>query len=177
MFWSTTLRSPPSVLVLVNYLALVGICVASTGFAYQWYRSWITLMVGVAVSVILVFAYGSTDRYVSRWSSLYEPLQGRHVGRPVRFTGLDRYTHSHIVYRDIYTRWTGRILHRSMSYYAGDGSMLPILDQSGPMSPGWNPHGEWVMQYYAPSFKNERSWYWYGENISEGEWYLRSKER
>jgi hypothetical protein len=56
-----------------------------------------------------------------------------------------------------------------------------ILESAGPMAPSGNPHGMWVDTVYDNSealdlVGNSRTaFYWYGDEVSEGEWHLRNK--
>jgi hypothetical protein len=43
----------------------------------------------------------------------------------------------------------------------------------GPMAGDFKPHGKWRIS--LPSGAQQTSWYWYGEEITEGEWHLRNR--
>lgn len=68
-------------------------------------------------------------------------------------------------YQDIYS-WTDRPLHRTIIYNGEkSGAMM-----AGPLSPSGKPHGAWVA--FPPA---RRVWFWYGDEVSEGEWHLRNR--
>ena len=55
------------------------------------------------------------------------------------------------------------------------------MSGEGPMSASGKPHGEWENQdlragwWDLPGRGESKTWYWYGEEITEGEWHLRNK--
>jgi len=142
-----TIHSPPSLLVLVNYLALILSLTGFTMLAMAKWRSrrrWIKLG-GIVVGLVLVLWYASRDTYQTRW-------QGEEGVR----------------YSDTYGRWSRRITERYVFYPDGDCF-------HGPMAGRTKPHGEWV--YVPRSGWPRYSWFWYGEAVSEGEWHLRNRGR
>lgn len=50
----------------------------------------------------------------------------------------------------------------------------PIIMASGGLSSSGKYHGEWSYQFNDPP-RFETLWYWYGEEITEGEWHLRNQ--
>jgi hypothetical protein len=41
----------------------------------------------------------------------------------------------------------------------------------GPLAPSGKPHGEWTVILWKPQDYSTFLWYWYGDQISEGEWH------
>ncbi|GAB5404575.1 MAG: hypothetical protein Aurels2KO_28060 [Aureliella sp.] len=70
-------------------------------------------------------------------------------------------------YRDTYRFWTAGISHRHVS---GDGWFA-----NGPMTESGKPHGQWETLYFEPELDSESRFYWYGEEVTEGEFHLREK--
>lgn len=56
--------------------------------------------------------------------------------------------------------------HRWVRFASG-GSAEGDFSESG------KQHGQWT--YVDDDWKVTHTWYWYGEEITEGEWYLRNK--
>lgn len=73
-------------------------------------------------------------------------------------------------YTDTCWRWNGAITYRS--YHGKD--FMKDLHCEGGMSESNKPHGKWKYTCFEPFWKKE-VWYWYGEEITEGEWHLRNK--
>jgi hypothetical protein len=66
---------------------------------------------------------------------------------------------------DTYTRWGGTQTYRWI-LFKDAGSMR------GPMTASGKPHGEWE---HFTGLRVDHVWYWYGQEITEGEWHLRNK--
>jgi len=66
---------------------------------------------------------------------------------------------------------SGEIYWRSMVTFE-DSEVL--WHTTGPMSESNNPHGEWSW-YFPRTNTYERRWYWYGEEVDEGQWHLLNK--
>jgi len=77
---------------------------------------------------------------------------------------------------DKYLRWGHQITQREIRWPTPPGLKFSLLrpSASGPMAGNTKPHGEWTYISWDP-FESRKSWYWYGESISEGEWHLRKK--
>ena len=85
-------------------------------------------------------------------------------------TKTETWTDGNYEFRDTRNRWTGRIQHRSICTYQ-DGKLESMFD--GPMTESGKPHGEWsIIGGSVPPFS--KKYYWYGEEISEGEWASRN---
>jgi hypothetical protein len=151
--WGCTNWSPPSVWVLVNYVSLTGVAACLVVLARirwpSWTRraTWGALSAGVALLVL----FGWLDRYDERWTG----------DRGIRFI-------------DTYGRFTSRWNHR----WVFGGAESYFSSMHGPMTGSWKKHGEWTYlakEKSPPTYGLIRTWYWYGEKISEGEWHLRNK--
>lgn len=73
-------------------------------------------------------------------------------------------------YADTKQRYTGKIVYRRIwkftpSYTSADG---PIIQTGVDLK----VHGHW--SFLDRDFQREDRWYWYGEEITEGEWHLRN---
>jgi hypothetical protein len=62
-------------------------------------------------------------------------------------------------------------IHRHMTCYSP-----AFFYCRGPMAGETKPHGMWYERYGSDP-TDHRVWYWYGEQISEGEWHLRTDPR
>ena len=76
-------------------------------------------------------------------------------------------------YTDTYSKWRGTFLHRSVTATDSEDNLISIC--SGPMSASGKPHGEWKMSIFQPEYATRQQFYWYGDQISEGDWHLQSK--
>lgn len=76
-------------------------------------------------------------------------------------------------YVDQVSRDTGRPIHRRMT--CGDFLKPDYLAIEGPMAGETKPHGHWTAVSGNLSTPVTHQWYWYGAEISEGEWHLRNK--
>jgi hypothetical protein len=83
-------------------------------------------------------------------------------------------------FHDTYKHWSGEFIYRRMSkFYDADksvGSHSLFWRTQGPMAGTGKPHGHWITNKFGddnPYHKDE--FYWYGEEVSEGNWHLRNK--
>lgn len=146
--WVATLRTQPSPLVLVHYGGLVLAC---CGFirlvSYRW--QWLPTKACTIVLVVSVVSLWSRfDTYVDRWTSKND-----------------------LKYRDTVCRWSHRVTYRSV-FYDHNGTIWSL---SGPIAGSGVKHGEWSYYELSPTWYSSKTWYWYGQEISEGEWHLRNK--
>ena len=148
--WLFTLQPKPSLFILVHYGLLVAAIVGAVRVCagkWQVYRKWI-IIGGTAAGICLVILYGQHDYYRSSWTN-------------------ERGTK----YVDTYHRWSGRIVHRWV--LLPDGSSLGT-SLNGPMRGEGKPkpHGKWIRLGRGGL---DYTFYWYGDEVSEGEWHLRNK--
>jgi hypothetical protein len=83
-------------------------------------------------------------------------------------------------YVDTHKHWSGDFIYRRMSRYVKADKAIGIesffWSSEGPIAGIGKPHGHWITDKWGdstPYHKDE--FYWYGEEISEGDWYLRNK--
>jgi hypothetical protein len=76
-------------------------------------------------------------------------------------------------YRDSVTRWGDYTFYRSMWKAEKDS----YISASGGFSDSGKQHGEWKYETGKSLFDNRSYsvWYWYGEELSEGEWHSKNK--
>ena len=111
-----------------------------------------TRQAGVVITAALMFLFGHFDTYEYRWSD------------------------GDFSFNDTYKTWGGQHVYRSIfDYSKDDASGVRWRSTSGGMAGTGKPHGKWVTVYYNPEFKITTQFYWYGEEISEGEWHLRNR--
>jgi len=77
------------------------------------------------------------------------------------------------MYVDRYSRWSNVIQHREVTQHTE--TLEPISRATGPMSASGQPHGKWKISLYGSSYLEKTQFYWYGDEVSEGEWETRSK--
>lgn len=138
--------------------------------ACQWWGSW--ERIGYArgyistVAACLLIALSFRRRVLGQWQFPAALLVGIGLCVLMHKTGTYRETWTNkdgINYFDFYTR-SGQIYDRTI--WSKD------FMHSGPMAGNTKPHGEWDIR---DDLKFSKRWYWYGEEISEGEWHLRNK--
>jgi len=67
---------------------------------------------------------------------------------------------------------SGEIRHRRVTVRDDAGGILYWID--GPMAGTGTPHGAWEKTTLKP-YDRSAVFYWYGEEVSEGEWHLRNR--
>jgi len=108
--------------------------------------------IGIPITLAAVVAWGYFDTYESTWHN-----------ENVRFT-------------DTYSRWGGNLVYRDLDIFENEARQgLPVFSEEGPMAGTGRPHGEWKVMIWKPDLRSETQFYWYGEEIDEGEWYLRNR--
>ena len=98
----------------------------------------------------MVFAWGYFDTYKEFWKN-------------------DR-----VNYIDTYHRWTGRHIYRYISAYETGDSTKLSWTADGQLAGTGKLHGKWDYTYWSPNFTHHVQFYWYGEEVTEGEWHLRN---
>ena len=72
-------------------------------------------------------------------------------------------------YLDTYKRSNSKdVQERSVSFKNGDSARGSFVNETE-----MKKHGRWI--YVGADYHVEYEYYWYGEEISEGEWFLRNK--
>ncbi len=172
--WVDTLGRPTGPVVLLNYLALIGSCFAATAaIIWPWFRLWLYVPIASTATLILVTVFGWHDQYTVHWTSVWDPEKLEYVQTEEPLGWAEECDQPLIRYRDTYFRWRKTTSYREMRYREDDSSGLDDTHK-GPRSESGKPHGQWHSVSWDP-FHSEDEWYWYGEEISEGEWHLRNK--
>jgi len=81
-------------------------------------------------------------------------------------------------YRETWRNRPATILYLHVDFWPAGKKVLPKWWAHGPMSPSGKRHGEWTFFFHGDDDTPPRlmaSWYWYGEQISEGDWHLRNR--
>ncbi|MEX0938206.1 MAG: hypothetical protein WDZ59_10145 [Pirellulales bacterium] len=152
LVWASTVAQRPPYNHFGVFLAAVGaIMLAAMKFSHQ--RK-LTIWIGIIVYLIVARTWWKYD-----WWESSDTMKHEYDGGSTR-------------YFDTYSRATGAITHRTMTVNDEDGGSL--YNFSGPMSPSNKPHGHWEHLNWDTLKLTDR-WYWYGEEITEGEWHLRNK--
>ncbi len=138
-------------------------CIALTGVAVmvltqrRWrYRA--TKAGGILLTLTVIVAWGYNDTYEIQW-----------VDANTRFA-------------DTYKRWSDQFVYRKFSVYDSPKAAqqarfvgLGEVSAKGPMAGTGKPHGSWEYTQWKPKWQVETKFYWYGEEVSEGEWHLRNR--
>ena len=128
-----------------SFIIMLGMPVYLCCRRWAKYSKHITVGGSVVLSIIVVW-YGWGDTYPKYFNSE---------------TGYE--------YHDDYGRWSGKHVYRSITRWD------PYFTSSGPMAGDVpKPHGHWTTWQFDP-LVNLDEFYWYGDKISQGEWYLRNK--
>jgi hypothetical protein len=156
-FWAAFASVWQGALSLICYpaIALIGATLVSLWFLPFRRRSATLIGWGLVIAAILWWGY--RDTYVVEWS------QGS------------------AEYHDTFSRWTRKHLHRRVEAFSSTDRDYEdrIYDANGPVGQSGKPHGRWSYYYDAdhvhPAERFQTKFYWYGEEISEGEWHLRNR--
>lgn len=73
-----------------------------------------------------------------------------------------------LIFIDTHSRFSRTPLYREIL----DRSSLSSFE--GPLAETGKPHGKWVM-FNSSTLQTTYHFYWYGEDVSEGEWHLRNR--
>ncbi len=142
-------ETPPSLLWLLSYVAVVCVAVSAAYIVQNHWRRWrrAVWVATLFVTPLLIWGYYKTATYAVIWES--ESNDARYV--------------------DTYTR-ERRIVERLILFHSGS-----IWIASGGFSDSGKLHGKWSYLMRDGGLAEESVWYWYGEEVSEGEWHLRSQ--
>ena len=169
--WLATIQSPQSsVFVAFHYATLAAACVGATiaicnGFFHGRHVLW-----AAPLAVVIAWgSYGPFDQYEKERVSV-ERSDGKYVDVFDRSTPVPGKATR--IYQDSYWRWSGKHFYRFYESYDSKGKR--IYSSHGPMAGNGRLHGEWIgIEWHDSNITHE--WYWYGEEITEGEWHLRNR--
>lgn len=153
--WLVFANSMSRAVPLLSYpcIAFVGAGItARCTRKYTW--RW-TKLTGILLTVTAVYLWGRYDTYNSEW------------------------VHDNVRYTDTYKRWGGQHIYRVLHAFetpeaAAEWRGIPNWSARGPITETGKVHGKWSYTYWKPDFHIETKFFWYGEEISEGEWHLRN---
>lgn len=131
------------------FLALA--CAGVVGFAVRRFDRWWVRYAGAALAALVLVWWGSVDTYTERWHN-----------------GSAKLT-------DTYRRLGNRPIHRLIYFYDSSEESPLVPSAEGPLAGTGKPHGQWRYTTWEPEFSVRSKFYWYGEEVSEGEWHLRNK--
>lgn len=166
LMFFVTMREPG--FATISHYTALGLL---TGIGASWFATkWIpmhrraTIIVAVAVAL---FLWGRSDYYIKRWEKFND-------GEPTK-------------YSDYYRRFSNTLFYRDIWIELENGSH----HIEGSFSESRKPHGHWhesvaddkangykyfdYKEQAIPGWFYKDTWYWYGEEITEGEWHLRNK--
>jgi len=155
-------RSGNGWLILVHYASFVATAASIVEFLkikVSWARiRW----AGIAVTMLAVGIWWSNDYCVDTWT--------KEAGEFDTFE---------TEYKDYYRRLSKRPYYRKMNLRK-PGEFLTWYISQGPMTDTGKPHGKWSwtnLDWDAKPFESKQGikFYWYGEELSEGNWHLRNK--
>lgn len=145
---SSMSRSVP--LLCYPSIALIGAGITANSmrkYAWRW-----TKLTGLLITIAAIYLWGRYDTYDESWSK------------------------DNVRYTDTYTRWGHQHIYRDLDAYETPVTAEKWSDRvwsaHGPIAGTGKFHGEWTYIDWR-DFRTESKFYWYGEEISEGEWHLR----
>lgn len=157
----------PQSLVLIDYGALLAFLACTAALLTLWRRqSWRTFAVALGASSAVALAIlVPFDRCTVWWENTIDATPWNETDSVFET----------IYYTDTRLRWQGDILYRELRTvrFSKDENALSLY-AAGPMSASHKQHGHWTSHTYD-DFPPTHTWYWYGEEITEGEWHLRNK--
>lgn len=145
--------SPDLSLLCYPSIALIGAGITARCLhAFNWRGAKIA---GIVATVAVIYLWGRHDTYERTWTS-------------------DTFE-----YTDTYRRWGHQHVYRRIEKYEEDQmdkefKGLGIWTARGPIAGTGKLHGKWEYIVWKPKIHMETTFYWYGEEISEGEWHLRN---
>jgi hypothetical protein len=141
---------------------------------------WWVAVVVLAVGTPFFFGLWINWReYERHWTMIWDPDRGDFIETAEPLPWHESCNQPSIHYWDEYRR-PGHVLVYRRIWYFKAGQANPSRSTSGPMSrssPRPTPHGHWQTVHVDADLPSEHQWYWYGEEISEGEWHLRMDSR
>lgn len=135
---------------LIGHVSIIA-AVASIGLflrtIYPWRWIWLGPLT-FAIAIGLVVLNHETATYTSHWEN-----------------------EEKVSFKDEYFRGAEFPFYRSASKLTDD----EFWTAEGPMSDSGRMHGKWTFWNLRNDARTQPKWYWYGEEITEGEWHLRNK--
>lgn len=140
---------------LLCYPSILLAMLCGTALAVQRTQKMWLKIPGIALTCCTLYWWSTYDTYTYHWAS---------------DSGQE--------FTDTRNCWSNALVFRDITIYESDDQMpdgkTRSLTTSGPMAGTGKPHGEWSVVYWGP-FRSETKFFWFGEEVSEGEWHLRNK--
>jgi hypothetical protein len=146
--WLFTIGCYPGPLILIHYGSLIAVFVGAIRVcAEKWgQKRALIYKIGMVLSIYLIILYGKHDQYTERWTD----QQGN-------------------IFHDTVSRFGFRLIDRDVYFKDGGNASGSFVGEEESKK-----HGKWI--YWSAGLRDrEEKFYWYGEEISEGDWYLRNK--
>ena len=163
----TTDLPPAAPSVLLLYASIIAIGLGTTELVRRHHGWRGTTSAGRFLTAGAVLVWGYYETYESKWRS-----------DSVRYT-------------DTHGRWSQRLVYRRMDYYNSEDAAAKDelrfkedFSLEGRMAGTGKPHGPWKWQlgldHWDDAIKNHEPYqktvfYWYGDEVSEGDWHLRNR--
>ena len=180
--WIATMGLPPERGPLKCYCALIVACVSGTlAVCMKWFSRRVFWWAMPAILFVAVALFARFDWYQSVWVNEQDPETGEYTQRPAGDDrGLTEYAGRTVRYIDTYRRWGRRLVYRELRVIPAGETLLSSCFKfehcsEGPMSESGKPHGAWTYEERRDGYKMTHLWFWYGEEITEGDWHLRNK--
>ena len=159
LVFATTSMSRPDHLLSYPCIAFVGAGI--TAHCLRQYTWLWTKLTGILLTVAAVYLWGHYDAYDVEW-----------VHDNVRYTDTYKVWGEQHIYRDVDAFETPEAANKWLIF---PRESFPILSARGPIAGTGKFHERWSYTYWKP-FRIETKFFWYGEEISEGEWHLRNQK-
>ena len=175
LFWLGGLGQPLGPFVFCHYAALGVACwFLCDAIRRQWIKRACRRVWYLVPIAAVLFTFWSLDVYEQVWTNVKSQkwdkpdlqLQGDHHCDP------DLEGREYTVYCDSRRRWSDVIYWRSMTTHHPHS---PTWTSKGPMTATNKPHGHWTGFLWS-DFESRDYWYWYGDEVTEGEWNLRNRK-
>ena len=116
--------------------------------------------------------YGAFLTIDDRWATGLDAKTGERVQTEdwQHASGKDSAT----IFSDTCRVFGRQLIHRDMTHFDEKGHL--DWEAGGPMSESGKPHGHWTTTLWEPRLNWTDQWYWYGEEVSEGQWHLRNRD-
>ncbi|MEM7559645.1 MAG: hypothetical protein AAF394_11030 [Planctomycetota bacterium] len=146
----------------IPYMLFAGMAALAMLFAKRKLSPRLLWVFGTLVFLGLIVLYARIDNYTKEWRK----DDSRYV--------------------DYYNRWTGNCVYRVVTVYEtiaaaeADEILETYQTSEGPLSSSGRPHGRWkhLLHSNHDVGRMPRLWdeyYWYGEEVTEGDWHLRNR--
>lgn len=156
LVWIVTMHSKPYTTEVCTHYFSLAIFSAMLPFEiFRHFKRWRSLQVPFAIAFV-VLAWSIWPRFDSYDTQWYSDTGTRFV--------------------DSYSR-SGKHWYRHLTMKSSKGTYSLGYSSEGPMSgTPPRPHGHWLSTSWEPVlFEQSHHWFWYGEEITQGEWELRQK--